>query len=576
MSYKDIVGRLKQVRLFQDLKQNELNAIAKLVSRQRFREGELICEQGRPGHLMYFVESGELTVHHVDPHGIEHQVDVMTGGDYFGETSLLLGEPRDATVRVAQEATLLSIDRNDFKPLLKEQPSILSNLNMRQDVADKYYAKTFKGQKLEEIVIISENKHIAILIKNLIFPLFVLGVVIGGSSYWLSLTGWSIISLAISGLLLFLPLIFIVYLLVDQLNDNYIVTNRRVLHIEEVPFVIEVRVEAMLDDIQDIQQLQEGPLAHWLNYGNLVIETAGETGHVVFRDIPNPSKTREEIFRQRDRTKSWVKARERAAIRGDLREHFGLYMPEGELAESQLSSDEKKRRWFKSPAWLDTLLQTLSFFSPRLRSEQGDTITWRKHWIALVKPISLPTLCIFIVTSIAFFLFRFSSLDGTLILIFYGATIVILFPWWLWVFDDWQNDIYQVTSTRVIDVERLPFYLREERREANLGSIQNVSLEIPGILGKLLNFGSVKIETAASGAFTFLYVKDPHAVQAEIFRRKQAYEARLRQEEMRRHRNELLDWFAVYDQFRRKTPDEEGLSPRPMPPVTPSQQEDQT
>ncbi len=575
MSYKDIVGQLKQVRLFENLKQSELNALAKLVDRQHFREGELICEQGHPGNVMYIVESGELTVYHVDPHGVEHEVDALNRGDYFGETSLLLGEPRDATVRVAQETTLLSINQDDFKPLLDERPSLLDHLNMRQDVADKYYAKSFKGQKSDEIVIISENKHLAVLIKNLLFPVFVLIVVIWGSSYWLTLTGWSFIPVLVSGILLFIPVIFILYLILDQLNDNYIVTNKRVLHIEEVPFVIELRVEAMLVDIQDIQQLQEGPLAHWLHYGNLVIETAGETGHVVFRDIPNPSKTREAIFRQRDRTKSWVKARERAAIRGDLREHFGLYLPEGEPTESQPSPDEGKRRWFRSPAWLNKLSEALSFFSPKLRSEQGETITWRKHWIALLKPISLPTLCIFVATSVAFFLFGFTELAKVPILIFYGAALVILFPWWLWIFDDWQNDIYQVTTTRIIDVERLPFYLREERREANLGSIQNVSLEIPGILGKVFNFGSVKIETAASGAFTFPYVKDPHAVQAEIFRRKQAYEEKLRQEEMRRHRNELLDWFAVYDQFRRMTSDEEKLAPRPMPPASPSQQESQ-
>jgi hypothetical protein len=138
----------------------------------------------------------------------------------------------------------------------------------------------------------------------------------------------------------------------------------------------------------------------------------------------------------------------------------------------------------------------------------------------------------------------------TLSLVGYGIVLIILLPWWLWRFDDWQNDIYQVTSTRIIDVERLPFYLREERREASLGVIQNVQFEIPGFLGKVLNFGSVTIETAGAGAFTFDLVKDPSGVQSEIFRRMEAFQARQSQAAAEQHRSELRDWFAVYDQIR--------------------------
>ena len=111
-------------------------------------------------------------------------------------------------------------------------------------------------------------------------------------------------------------------------------------------------------------------------------------------------------------------------------------------------------------------------------------------------------------------------------LIGYSTALVFLFPWWLWQFDDWQNDTYQVTATRIIDVERLPLYLREDRREASLGVIQNIKLEIPGFLAKLLNYGSVTVETAGVGAFTFDRVRDPRGVQAEIFRRVEAFQSR--------------------------------------------------
>ena len=80
--------------------------------------------------------------------------------------------------------------------------------------------------------------------------------------------------------------------------------------------------------------------------------------------------------------------------------------------------------------------------------------------------------------------------------------------------------------------------------------IQNISLQVPGILGKLLNYGSVTIETAASGQFTFDMVWDPRSVQQEIFRRMDAFQRMQARQAAEQRRNELLDWFAVYDQIR--------------------------
>jgi hypothetical protein len=143
----------------------------------------------------------------------------------------------------------------------------------------------------------------------------------------------------------------------------------------------------------------------------------------------------------------------------------------------------------------------------------------------------------------------------------YVTLLMFLAPWWLWIFEDWQNDIYQVTSSRIVDVEQLPFALREERREASLGQIQNVNLTVPSLVGRLLGYGSVTIETAGAGAFTFDYVKSPRAVQTEIFRRMETFKRREREKEAKRRQDELLDWFTIYDQMRRPETDQGASGP---------------
>jgi len=541
----DLAKQLKQIPLFAKLSRDDLKAVVKLVKRVQYPTRSEICRQGQLGVTAYFVESGELSVLHIDPEGIEREVIRLGPGEYFGETSLLLGEPRDATVEAVQDTTLLYLNKDEFDQLLHERPSVLKALQMRPDVAEKRRTRRFKWQAPDEVVVTRLRKHNAILIRNLAAPSFVLLMDLVGC--WYLRSGGTVV-LITGGLLALIPLLFALYLTVDQYNDNYILTNKRVVHEERVPLMYESRAEAPLRTVQDIQQSQEGLLAQLFNFGDLIIETAGERGHVTFRQIANPAETRDAIFEQIRRVQAGARAEDRAAIRDALRRQFGIQSPE-EPVTVPPRPPEKRPFKLTVPGRLLAPLRIFTYFLPSLRHEQGDTIIWRKHWIAIIRPIAIPTTLTVAATFITIYLVSLNPSNLAPILIGYGTLMAFLFPWWLWRFDDWQNDTYQVTATRIIDIERRPFYLREQRREASLGKIQNVSLEIPGVLGKLLNYGSVTIETAGAEPFTFDCVKNPRDVQAEIFRRVEMFQQLERQEEAERRRAELVDWFTVYDQI---------------------------
>ena len=548
----NVMNQLKKIPLFAELSRRDLKAIAKLVERTQHQAGSEICRQGQRGDTAYFVESGELRVFHVDPQGAQREVSQLGPESFFGETSLFLGEPRDATVEVVQDATLLSLAKDDLDQLLEEQPSILQSLALRTEVKQKRHAPHFKWQDTDEIILVHLHKHKMVLMRHIIFPLFVLLVDIIGCGYWYMQSSRT--AAPIVGLILGLvPIIFILYLYVDHKNDNYIVTNKRIVHEERTFIFQESRAEAPLRTVQDIQESQEGLMAQIYGFGNLIIETAGEHGHIVFREIPNPEETRDAIFKQIQRVKATAQAKDLATLRDTIQRHFSSQSHAEETPEPATDSPKQRSR-VKPPPWLLAFFHFFTYFLPPLRHEQGNTITWRKHWIALVKPLWLPTLIIVGATLVSIFTIQKNPGNFMIILVGYSTILVFLFPWWLWKFDDWQNDIYQVTAMRIIDVERLPFYLRESRREANLGMIQNIKLEIPGFLGKMLNYGSVTIETAGAGAFTFDLVKDPRGVQAEIFRRVEAFHRQQRQDESQRHQVEMLNWLSAYDQLRSQSP----------------------
>lgn len=556
----DIVNELGRIPLFAELGRDELRAVAALAQREHHPSGSLICRQGERGRRAYLVESGELGLLHIDPGGVEREVARLGPGSFFGETSLLLAERRDATVRATQDVTLLYLDKQDFDQLLEQRPGMLDALRLTPETERKRRAPRFDWQDEDEVVIFLLHKHNAVLVRDLIFPgLVLLALLIG---YWyLEIT--SLTALILGGLLASIPLLYALYRVADHFNDKYILTTKRVMHSERIFLIRESRVGAPLFNIQNVQVMRQGVLAQLFDFGDVLIQTAGEPGgQVAFPQIPDPTGMQQAILEQVQRAEAGARAEERAAIRDALRRQFGGSAPAEASSEPEERSPQPSPERHLSPR-LSAPLGILRYFIPPLRYEEGDMITWRKHWVVLVGPITLPTALIISITLVAAWMLGQGGGAVIPVLVAYGTALVFLVPWWLWVFDDWRNDVYQMTRTRIIDVEKLPFSLREERREAGLDMIQNVNLEIPSLLGRLLQYGSVTIETAGAGAFTFDYVKRPRQVQAEIFRRMEAFKERQRQREASRRRDELLDWFSLYDQMRRpQSPDTGPSSPQ--------------
>ena len=551
-----VVHQLRQIELFSALQRGDLEAIAQLAHEERCSTGTLVFEQGEPGHACYLLESGELRVHHMDPEGIREEVGRVRPGDFIGESSLLLGEPHDTTVEAARDSQFLIIGREDFERLASVRPWILDDLQMSESVEQRRQAPRFDWQEPDEVVVFVLRKHIVIFFRRLLLPGVLLLSILAAHFY---VGTASTISLILGGVLSAVPLLFVAYYLVDQLNDKYILTSKRVVHDEHVYLIRRSRVGAPLTNIQSIQQIQDGILAKTFDFGELLIETAGEPGGLVaFRQIPHPLDVQERIFKQRDRLEAQIRAEERAAIQDAL--HRRLRDGSTEMAASEIDSEvrfDSEDVQSECSSRVLAPLQVARYFFPALRYEEGDTITWRKHWIALIGPIARPTAAIGLATLVVAWLLSRNDRTAS-ILLSYGIVLMFLVPWWLWVFEDWQNDIYQVTSSRIIDIEQRPFGLREERREARLGMVQNVSLTVPGLIGRVFGYGSVTIETAGAGPFTFDYVKNPEAVQTEIFRRIERFEQQERRKRARRRRDELLDWFAVYDQMRHPEAGQEG------------------
>ena len=103
--------------------------LAEDLSHQLFARGEPICKQGDPGSTFYIIKSGSVAVRVKSPEGTEAEVAQLHPGNYFGEMSLLTGDPRSSTCVAVEDCELLCLDRDTFGVLLAENPPVAQSMS---------------------------------------------------------------------------------------------------------------------------------------------------------------------------------------------------------------------------------------------------------------------------------------------------------------------------------------------------------------------------------------------------------------------------------------------------------------
>ena len=120
-------GVLARVDIFDTLTGEQRADLAASTVAHTFGDGETIVRQGEPGDSMYVVCSGRVAVV-LEP--ARHEVAVIEQGGYFGEMSLLTGEPRSASVVARGEVVVLELDSELFRRLGTESPRALEQVGL--------------------------------------------------------------------------------------------------------------------------------------------------------------------------------------------------------------------------------------------------------------------------------------------------------------------------------------------------------------------------------------------------------------------------------------------------------------
>ncbi len=121
---KDQVRQLAQLPLFASLSNGELQQLATEMAVFPMQQGETVVSQGDVGDSMFVLAEGLLHVSVTREDGSQFQVAELGPGEFFGERSLLTGEPRSATVVCAVECVVCEITKDAVSSLLAENPAL--------------------------------------------------------------------------------------------------------------------------------------------------------------------------------------------------------------------------------------------------------------------------------------------------------------------------------------------------------------------------------------------------------------------------------------------------------------------
>ncbi|MFA6973247.1 MAG: PH domain-containing protein [Parcubacteria group bacterium] len=152
----------------------------------------------------------------------------------------------------------------------------------------------FSGQKDGEQILLVTRRHWFNILGSLFSIFLMVLALIGGYA----VLPWLFPALnqpAFQGLFLFLGnffamIIWILFFLVwiDYYFDVWIITNKRIVDVQQKALFSREVSELELEKIQDITTEVLGVIPTFLNYGDVKIQTAGEQARFAFEEVPDP------------------------------------------------------------------------------------------------------------------------------------------------------------------------------------------------------------------------------------------------------------------------------------------------
>lgn len=125
---EQIEAALRSVDLFLEMTNEQIQHLARRSTLHSYTAGETLVREGDVGDSLFIIHTGHVDVYVAGDNGQSVLVAQRAAREFFGEMSLLTGEPRAASVVAAAETEVVIIDKQAFTEVLAADVTILERL----------------------------------------------------------------------------------------------------------------------------------------------------------------------------------------------------------------------------------------------------------------------------------------------------------------------------------------------------------------------------------------------------------------------------------------------------------------
>src|SRR5204862_8288159 len=86
-----------------------------------------IVRRGQEGNSMFIIVRGSIKVQ-IPENDYQKTINTLKSNDFFGEMSLLTGQPRTANVIAEEETEVIQIKKTAIRPLFEANPGLMTSI----------------------------------------------------------------------------------------------------------------------------------------------------------------------------------------------------------------------------------------------------------------------------------------------------------------------------------------------------------------------------------------------------------------------------------------------------------------
>jgi CRP-like cAMP-binding protein len=115
---------LKQQVLLEDLNNQELTRMSKVIRKLQVKKGEAIFKEKEDTKGLYLIHSGKVEISKVTSDGWKQTLAAFTKSHFFGELSILEKRKHEASAFATENTEILLLGKEDFEKMEKEDPEL--------------------------------------------------------------------------------------------------------------------------------------------------------------------------------------------------------------------------------------------------------------------------------------------------------------------------------------------------------------------------------------------------------------------------------------------------------------------